>query len=570
MKRIFTLLLSLFISIQILASNYELSDYDFWIGDFYYKITSESERTVELVQNPDGCFYSSGGYSGRIVIPDSVEYNGKYYKVTSFGSDVFTNSNISITFPNTLRIIRERCFYTSTTLQSIIVLPNSLDTIESYGFYCVGINKIYIPASVKHIAAAGVVSSKLDSIIVDSANLYYQSIDGALYSKTESTLLSFPANRQGHFDVPDWVTCIGERAFNSSDLSSVTLPNSLKKIERYAFAFCNNMSDLYIPSSVSYIQGGAVLSCSIMHGLTIDSLNTHYKVVENAIYSIDGDTLISFPSPKMIWSTPYYDDILRIAEGTKVVAEYAVAHNTHKNTIILPEGMIEIKDNAFAVSNVRDIHFPKTLKFIRERAFYSCQLLSHFTGADSLEIIESEAFIYCLAFRENIVFPSTLKVLGAYAFYYVPLKEIEFTGKIDSLICPFYGDIKKMTLVNQTPPYFENVDDGMVMCHFNNIIIPCNSTQAYLSDPNWSSYNYTEDCDGIEDIDPQSAVQVVAQHKAVDVYNAENYSVAIYDLMGRCHTAEPATGYNLRHYTLPSSGVYIVRVNGKGYKVVVQ
>ena len=101
MKRIFTLFLSLFISVQILAS-----DYDFWIGNFYYKITSESERTVELVQNPDGCFYSSGGYSGRIVIPDSVEHEGRYYKVTSFGKEVFTNSNISITFPKTLRIIK--------------------------------------------------------------------------------------------------------------------------------------------------------------------------------------------------------------------------------------------------------------------------------------------------------------------------------------------------------------------------------------------------------------------------------------------------------------------------------
>ena len=144
MKRRFTLLLSLFISIQILASNYELSDYDFWIGDFYYKITSESERTVELVQNPDGCFYSSGGYRGRIVIPDSVEYEGKYYKVTSFGKEVFTNSNISIKFPKTLRIIKEKCFYTSTTLQPIVVLPDSLEIIDLYAFYCCGIENIYI------------------------------------------------------------------------------------------------------------------------------------------------------------------------------------------------------------------------------------------------------------------------------------------------------------------------------------------------------------------------------------------------------------------------------------------
>ena len=564
MKRIFTLFLSLFISVQILAS-----DYDFWIGNFYYKITSESERTVELVQNPDGCFYASGGYSGRIVIPDSVEHEGRYYKVTSFGKEVFTNSNISITFPKTLRIIKEKCFFSS-ILQSVVELPNLLERIDSYAFYCGGIKKIYVPSSVRCIAPGAIMTGSLDSIIVDSANLYYQSIDGVLYSKTEPTLLSFPVNRKGHFDVPNWITCVGELAFTGSKLSSITLPTTLRKIERYAFSFCNNMLTLHIPSSVSCIQGGAVVSCDIMHGLIIDSLNTHYKIVENTIYSVDGDTLISFPSPELIWSTPNYDDILRIAEGTKIIAEWAISKNKNKKTIIFPEGVVEIKERAFSGSDIRDVHFPKSLKIIGEHAFNSCDYLARFTGADSLEVIGLGAFAYCDNFRESIIFPSTLKVLGGHAFYQTPIKEIEFTGEVDTLMYPFYGEIKKMTLVNKTPPYFENVDEGMIIGHYNNIIIPCGATQAYLSDPNWSSYNYTEDCDGIEDIDPQSAVQVVAQHKAVDVYNAENYSVAIYDLMGRCHTAEPATGYNLRHYTLPNSGVYIVRVNGKGYKVVVQ
>ena len=91
-----------------------------------------------------------------------------------------------------------------------------------------------------------------------------------------------------------------------------------------------------------------------------------------------------------------------------------------------------------------------------------------------------------------------------------------------------------------------------------------------MSDPNWSSYNYEEDCGGVEEIDPQSAVRVVAQHHAIDVHNAEEYAVAIYDAMGRCHAAEPATGQSLRHYPLPTAGVYVVHINGKGYKVVVR
>ena len=562
MKRIFTLFLSLFISVQILAS-----DYDFWIGNFYYKITSESERTVELVKNPDGCFYSSGGYSGRIVIPDSVEYEGIYYKVTSFGSEVFENSVIGITFPSTLRIIKESCF-SGATIQSLLYLPNSLETIETYGFRCAGIEKIYIPASVKNIECAAFVSANLDSIIVDTVNQYYKSVDGVLYTKDVTQLLCFPMSRGGHFFVPNGVTQINRRAFWESNLSSITLPNSLKTIEQYAFLRCDNFLNLHIPKSVTYIQNGSIINCKMLYNLTIDSLNTHYKIINNAVYTIDGDTLITYPSPSLRTATGN-SDTLRVAEGTKVIAERSAIHGKNK-IIILPESVEEIGNRAFAYNTVRTIQFPTTLKRIGKEAFIYCEFLAYFIGADSLEVIEFGAFAYCDNFRESIIFPSTLKVLGGHAFYQTPIKEIEFTGEVDTLMYPFYGEIKKMTLVNQTPPYFENVDEGMIIGRYNNIIIPCNSTQAYLSDPNWSSYNYTEDCDGIEDIDPQSAVQVLAQHKAVDVYNAENYSVAIYDLMGRCHVAEPATGYNLRHYTLPNSGVYIVRINGKGYKVVVQ
>ena len=82
---------------QLQAQN---SEYDFWAGDFCYKILSEADKTVELVQNQTPCWY---GYTGKITIPDSVEYNGNYYQVISFGSYVFYGSGISIKFPKGLR-----------------------------------------------------------------------------------------------------------------------------------------------------------------------------------------------------------------------------------------------------------------------------------------------------------------------------------------------------------------------------------------------------------------------------------------------------------------------------------
>ena len=140
---------------------------------------------------------------------------------------------------------------------------------------------------------------------------------------------------------------------------------------------------------------------------------------------------------------------------------------------------------------------------------------------------------------------------------------------MDTLLYPF-EIVSSIKLVNQQPPYISTMDEDVTVLKVGKVIIPCGATQAYMSDPNWSSFNLVEDCDGIEENDPQSAVQVVAQHNSIDVYNAENYSVAIYDVMGRCHASESGTGQSLRHYSLPTAGVYVVHINGKGYKVVVK
>ena len=560
MKRIIIYLVAMAFAYQMQAQN---SEYDFWDGDFCYKILSEVDKTVELVQNQTPCWY---GYTGKITIPDSVEYNGNYYQVISFGSYVFYGSDISIKFPKGLLNIADNCFY-GASLQSIVVLPDSLKTIGRQAFFVApGVTKIIIPASVEYISIKAFSCLTLDSVIVDRANRYYKSVDGVLYSKTEPKILYFPMPRRGSFSVPDWVTCIAESAFLRSSLSSIILPNTLKTIERGAFHYCEYISNLNIPSSVDDIQGGAIFRCPVLTNLSVDSLNPRYKVIENMIYTIDGDTLVTAPLPTQV---PNASDILTIPQGTKVIEKYALASGKNATMIQLPEGLKEIKQFAFNYNNLRRINFPNSLKIIDSNAFNSCEYLSSFTGGDSLERIEYGAFAYCNNLRKEIVFPKGLKYVGAYAFYGAPLKVIEFTGEVDTLLYPF-EIVSSIKLVNQQPPYISTMDEDVTVLKVGKVIIPCGATQAYMSDPNWNSFNLVEDCDGIEDADPQSAVQVVAQHNSIDVYNAENYSVAIYDVMGRCHAAEPATGQSLRHYPLPTAGVYVVHINGKGYKVVVR
>ena len=181
-----------------------------------------------------------------------------------------------------------------------------------------------------------------------------------------------------------------------------------------------------------------------------------------------------------------------------------------------------------------------------------------------MERIMHNAFCYTDLSNKKIIFPPTLRYIEQAAFDECINIQAEFTGVVDTLEEDIFGSLSSLVLKNTVPPYAPK----SIAWYISQIIIPCGATEAYLADPNWSSYSYTEDCDGVEE-NPMAAVKVTAGYRSVEVLNAEGCSVAIYDIMGRCHASEGATGQNIRHYSLPTAGVYVVRVNDRGYKVVV-
>jgi hypothetical protein len=143
-----------------------------------------------------------------------------------------------------------------------VVLPDGLEVISSYAFGgCKSITSIHIPASVKEMDGSCFSGCNIIAYEVDKNNPYYTEIDGVIYSKDLKSLVAFPsAHPVKQFIVPATTKIIGPHAFRDSQIESVELPQGLNSIECGAFEF-SDICNINIPDSVHRIEEYAFSYC---------------------------------------------------------------------------------------------------------------------------------------------------------------------------------------------------------------------------------------------------------------------------------------------------------------------
>ena len=481
--------------------------YSFEVDGIYYN-TSGTNASVTYLDYLD----NSTAYSGDIVIPESVEYNGNTYSVTSIGERAFSSCRglTSVVIPNSVTSIGERAFQNCLGLTSVEI-PNSVTSIGDYAFsYCRGLTSVVIPNSVTSIGGhAFEYCSGFTSVVI-----------------------------------PNSVTSIGAGAFcYSSGLTSVVIGNSVTSIGNAAFRECSGLDRIYLLSEQPFtnvrntdisgyelaiiVPESAVETYRNAEGWSsfakyITSKERMTKSIEvtasnsgSAVRTAIGEDAVGDVVELTIKGTINSYDIivlnqkmpilhnLDLSEATIVACDYPYysSYCTAENTlgacmfyqksslrkVVLPKNLVErIGGSAFKdCSHLKSITIPEGVTTIGSSAFWSSDLTS-IQLPKTLKEIESGAFAY--SELKEIILPPSLEIIGSTAFSSTDLTEIRLPSSLKSIggnaftSCP----LKKVYTYTILPLA---ISDGTFSNAANaELYLPETSSENYYFAAGWNSF----------------------------------------------------------------------------------
>jgi hypothetical protein len=233
------------------------------------------------------------------------------------------------------------------------------------------ITEVVLPATLKTVADNVFANAaSLSSIEVASDSTAFETIDGVLYSKDGTTLISCPNALVGSpFALPKEVTVIGAKAFDHcKKVTAITVPTdtALTTIQTEAFNF-SGLTSFSVPSTVTSIASDAFLWAFDLTAINVDSANTVYESIAGVLFDKAGATLLCVPEGK----TGDY----AIPEGTVALEAYALASSV-LTSLTLPSTLTTIHDDVFINNGHKDgtsylswLIVPDTVTTIKEASF---------------------------------------------------------------------------------------------------------------------------------------------------------------------------------------------------------
>ena len=277
----------------------------------------------------------------------------------------------------------------------------------------------------------------------------------------EATLTAVNTDISGDVVIPDTlggysVVSIGRYAFEYSDLTGITIPDSVTSIGYGAFYGCRSLESVTIGDGVTSIGGYAFYDCRSLKNITIGS---SVKIIDISAFGsctslesiVIPDSVISigvevFSGCSSLKSIAIPDSVTSIGDAAFAYCrsltgitvdenneyylsdEYGSLYNKDKTALIqyprgnartsyiIPGSVTSIGRLAFCgCENLESITIPDGVTSIDNYAFFNCTSLTSITIPDGVTMINEGTFNGCTNLT-NIIIPESMVIIGKDAF----------------------------------------------------------------------------------------------------------------------------------------------------------
>ncbi len=191
------------------------------------------------------------------------------------------------------------------------------------------------------------------------------------------------------------VTGINDCAFALHyDLESVEISESVTYIGKKAFIHCSSLTSIDIPGSVTSVGEGAFFNCKKLTRIKLSGRLA--SVGERAFCNCESLTDIAFPDRlycvgrDALYNTAWYEaQPDGIVWAGKVLYDYK---GSCPDSLVIPDGTVSVASFALSESNLKNITFPDSLKYVGNCAFSGTKWLK--AQPDGLVYAGKVAYVY--------------------------------------------------------------------------------------------------------------------------------------------------------------------------------
>ena len=412
----------------------------------------------------DGAFDGCGWMTNKPVIPDTVTSIGKNafnnchfsefdipsgISSISFGMLQYTYIN-TIDIPNNISTIGGNAFYGCEKLKTVTI-PDTVTDIGGFAFYgCTSLESITINATTPPSQHGAFDNTNKCPIFVPAASVEayktaWPDYASRIYSSSgisKKGTLTYLNGDTYDIQLNDTMELLKTDIYrginNSSDphyytkITGVVIESGIDTIGEYAFQNCSNITSMSIPNTVTTIKKYA-FTHNEFTTVTIPSSVTR---IDTEAFSNSG--LVSITVPNSVTTLGVYvfsqcSDLETAVIGNGITSiGTRLFYNCEKlSNLTLPEGITSIDSGAFSGCKIESITL-NSITQINSNAFYRCSSLKYVTLGSGLTRLYDSVFQYCTSLISITVKATTPPSMPANALYdtnnciiYVPAESID-------------------------------------------------------------------------------------------------------------------------------------------------